>query len=100
MRTADGKIDYTRVGGHGRLGRGWGWGWSGLGQDPGAGQAVQCCPVCTILGPSPQVTFRVRPTQLQDFFSKPAYLTVSGQLNGEYYACALSNIYTFGAAPL
>jgi hypothetical protein len=34
----------------------------------------------------------------RDFFSKPAYLTVSGQLNGEYYACALSNIYTFGAS--
>jgi hypothetical protein len=32
----------------------------------------------------------------KDFFSKPAYLTVSGQLNGEYYACALSNVYTFG----
>jgi asparaginyl-tRNA synthetase len=32
----------------------------------------------------------------QDFFSKPAYLTVSGQLNGEIYACALSDIYTFG----
>jgi asparaginyl-tRNA synthetase len=32
----------------------------------------------------------------QDFFGRPAYLTVSGQLNGEYYACALSNIYTFG----
>lgn len=32
----------------------------------------------------------------QDFFSRPAYLTVSGQLNGEIYACALSDIYTFG----
>lgn len=32
----------------------------------------------------------------QDFFSKPAYLTVSGQLNGEAMACALSDIYTFG----
>ena len=32
----------------------------------------------------------------EDFFGKPAFLTVSGQLNGEYYACALSNIYTFG----
>ena len=32
----------------------------------------------------------------QDFFQKPAYLTVSGQLNGEIYACALSDIYTFG----
>ncbi|HSX12093.1 MAG TPA: asparagine--tRNA ligase [Rhabdochlamydiaceae bacterium] len=32
----------------------------------------------------------------KDFFQKPAYLTVSGQLNGEAYACALSDIYTFG----
>ncbi len=31
-----------------------------------------------------------------DFFAKPTYLTVSGQLNGEIYACALSDIYTFG----
>lgn len=32
----------------------------------------------------------------QDFFGKPAHLTVSGQLNGEMYACALGDIYTFG----
>lgn len=32
----------------------------------------------------------------QDFFGKRAYLTVSGQLNGETYATALSDIYTFG----
>ncbi|MBA2369037.1 MAG: asparagine--tRNA ligase [Candidatus Protochlamydia sp.] len=32
----------------------------------------------------------------QDFFGKPTYLTVSGQLNGEIYASALSDIYTFG----
>jgi asparaginyl-tRNA synthetase len=32
----------------------------------------------------------------QDFFGKPAYLTVSGQLNGETYACGLGKIYTFG----
>jgi len=32
----------------------------------------------------------------QDFFEKPAYLTVSGQLEGELFATALSNIYTFG----
>jgi len=32
----------------------------------------------------------------QDFFGKQAYLTVSGQLNGEYYACAFGSIYTFG----
>ncbi len=32
----------------------------------------------------------------KDFFEKKAYLTVSGQLNGEILACALSDIYTFG----
>lgn len=32
----------------------------------------------------------------QDFFGKKAFLTVSGQLNGETYASALSDIYTFG----
>ncbi|MDX8431213.1 MAG: asparagine--tRNA ligase [Candidatus Algichlamydia australiensis] len=32
----------------------------------------------------------------KDFFGKPAFLTVSGQLNGEAYATALSDIYTFG----
>jgi asparaginyl-tRNA synthetase len=31
-----------------------------------------------------------------DFFGKRAYLTVSGQLEGETFASALSNIYTFG----
>ncbi len=31
-----------------------------------------------------------------DFFAKPTYLTVSGQLEGEAFATALSNIYTFG----
>jgi len=32
----------------------------------------------------------------QDFFGQPTSLTVSGQLQGETYACALGNIYTFG----
>jgi asparaginyl-tRNA synthetase len=32
----------------------------------------------------------------QDFFARPASLTVSGQLNAESYACALGNVYTFG----
>lgn len=32
----------------------------------------------------------------QDFFHRPTYLTVSGQLGGEVMACALSDIYTFG----
>ena len=32
----------------------------------------------------------------QDFFGKPVSLTVSGQLNGENFAMAFGNIYTFG----
>ena len=32
----------------------------------------------------------------EDFFGREAFLTVSGQLNGEAYASALSKIYTFG----
>jgi len=32
----------------------------------------------------------------QDFFGKPAFLTVSGQLEGEIFASAFSNVYTFG----
>ena len=32
----------------------------------------------------------------QDFFGKPTYLTVSGQLEAEIMAMAFSNVYTFG----
>ena len=32
----------------------------------------------------------------KDFFSKQAYLTVTGHLHGEAYAMAFRNIYTFG----
>jgi asparaginyl-tRNA synthetase len=32
----------------------------------------------------------------KDFFGRPSYLTVSGQLAVENYACALSDVYTFG----
>jgi len=32
----------------------------------------------------------------EDFFGKPANLTVSGQLEAEIYALALGNVYTFG----
>jgi asparaginyl-tRNA synthetase len=35
-------------------------------------------------------------TPAGDFFGRPAYLTVSGQLEAETFACALSNVYTFG----
>lgn len=40
--------------------------------------------------PQGQVDFQ------QDFFGKEAYLTVSGQLNAETYATAISRVYTFG----
>lgn len=32
----------------------------------------------------------------KDFFSRRTYLTVSGQLEAEAFACALSKVYTFG----
>jgi asparaginyl-tRNA synthetase len=32
----------------------------------------------------------------QDFFHKPTYLTVSGQLQVEAFACSLGKVYTFG----
>jgi asparaginyl-tRNA synthetase len=32
----------------------------------------------------------------QDFFAGQTYLTVSGQLEAEAFACALTNVYTFG----
>jgi asparaginyl-tRNA synthetase len=43
-------------------------------------------------------TLKGRPDEKpeSDFFGRPTYLTVSGQLEGEAFACALSNIYTFG----
>lgn len=31
-----------------------------------------------------------------DFFGKPAFLTVSGQLNAEIFALSFTNVYTFG----
>jgi asparaginyl-tRNA synthetase len=40
--------------------------------------------------PEGQVDFQ------KDFFAKPAFLTVSGQLEGEMFAHAFTNIYTFG----
>jgi asparaginyl-tRNA synthetase len=32
----------------------------------------------------------------QDFFDRPTFLTVSGQLEAETFACALGKVYTFG----
>lgn len=36
------------------------------------------------------------PGKKEEFFNEPAFLTVSGQLEGETFATALSRIYTFG----
>lgn len=43
-----------------------------------------------------RVTSLEKPDPAKDFFGKSTYLTVSGQLEGEILACALSDIYTFG----
>ncbi|NUQ64507.1 MAG: asparagine--tRNA ligase, partial [Pirellulales bacterium] len=32
----------------------------------------------------------------QDFFDRPSYLTVSGQLEAEIFACSMGKVYTFG----
>lgn len=62
----------------------------------GAGEMFQ---VTTAIGPDgsflkPTSKGKYDPTQ--DFFKKPAFLTVSGQLNAEIYATAMSSVYTFG----
>jgi asparaginyl-tRNA synthetase len=59
----------------------------------GAGKMFQ---VTTLDVGAPPKTPQGKIDYMQDFFAKPTYLTVSGQLNGEIYACALSDIYTFG----
>ena len=51
----------------------------------------------TTLDPShPPMTEEGNVDFARDFFARKAYLTVSGQLEGEIFASALSNIYTFG----
>jgi asparaginyl-tRNA synthetase len=59
----------------------------------GAGEMFR---VTTLDPLSPPKTPEGKVDYTQDFFAKPTYLTVSGQLNGEIYASALSDIYTFG----
>ncbi len=59
----------------------------------GAGQMFR---VTTLDDKKPPLTPQGAVDYTQDFFGRPAYLTVSGQLEGEAYACALSDIYTFG----
>lgn len=59
----------------------------------GAGQMFR---VTTLDALNPPKNAEGKPDFTQDFFAKPTFLTVSGQLNGEIYACALSDVYTFG----
>lgn len=39
---------------------------------------------------------RAKEGKTLDFFCRPAFLTCSGQLNVENFACALTDVYTFG----
>lgn len=59
----------------------------------GAGELFR---VTTIDPQQPPKTEDGRIDYSKDFFAKKTYLTVSGQLEAEVFACALSNVYTFG----
>jgi asparaginyl-tRNA synthetase len=59
----------------------------------GAGEMFR---VSTIDPANPPRTPQGEVDYAQDFFHRPSYLTVSGQLEGEIYATALSKVYTFG----
>jgi len=59
----------------------------------GAGQMFR---VTTMDPDNPPKTEAGKVDYSQDFFGKPSYLTVSGQLEGETFACGMGKIYTFG----
>ncbi len=59
----------------------------------GAGQMFQ---VTTLDMGNPPKSPQGKIDYNKDFFARPTYLTVSGQLDGEILACALSDVYTFG----
>lgn len=59
----------------------------------GAGKMFQ---VTTLDLQAPPKTPEGKIDYAKDFFSTPAYLTVSGQLNAEIYASSMSDVYTFG----
>ena len=59
----------------------------------GAGELFR---VTTLDPAKPPLTKSGEVDYAKDFFGRAAYLTVSGQLNGEIYATALGKIYTFG----
>jgi asparaginyl-tRNA synthetase len=59
----------------------------------GAGEMFR---VSTLDAVNPPKTAGGKADFSKDFFGKEAFLTVSGQLNAETYACALGKVYTFG----
>ena len=59
----------------------------------GAGEMFR---VTTLDPDDPPRTAEGRVDMSQDFFGKPASLTVSGQLNAENFAMAFGDVYTFG----
>lgn len=59
----------------------------------GAGEMFR---VTTLDPNNPPVDDQGKVDHSKDFFHRPSYLTVSGQLEGEIYASALGKIYTFG----
>lgn len=54
--------------------------------------------VTTMLSDSDQITKQPdgKIDYTSDFFKKPAFLTVSGQLDVESYCCSLGDVYAFG----
>ena len=58
----------------------------------GAGEAFRV----TTLDPARPLPGEAEDPYRGDFFERPAYLTVSGQLQAEIYALALGKVYTFG----
>jgi len=58
----------------------------------GAGEVFRV----TTLGPENLLSSQSDNIYENDFFNRPAFLTVSGQLQAEIYALALGKVYTFG----
>jgi len=58
----------------------------------GAGQMFRV----TTLDPANPPKLDQQVDYTKDFFARPAYLTVSGQLDVECFACAVGKVYTFG----
>lgn len=59
----------------------------------GAGELFR---VSTLDPKAPPLTPEGAVDYAEDFFARPTYLTVSGQLEAEAFACALGKVYTFG----